>query len=788
MEMNSIRSNFCTDPLDEKMVSPADPNVQLQKLFELGYSLIPLAPGQKRPFEKNWQLNSRKGLAEVLNQYGAGCNIGCRLGKNSKLTDGTFLAAIDCDVKSTDISDRIEMEEALDELIANWRSAPAVLSGRGNGSKHIHVRTSNPLRPQQFRRSEKLVRVRMPSVNAISSREKVQLTPKDLEDGWRLRPAWEISVMGTGQQVVLPPSVHPDTGNSYEWEKFPVSCKHIPLVQIEAQPKPDGRRPMSMQPGAFIAADVDIRKIEIPSWARDLIISSEGLERYNNDRSSALLAVTYTLINAGLTDMEIMSILTDPEYSLASTSYDHCGSNNRVRAASWLYKYTICKARYEKSAEKAFGDEAIIDQAPLSNEESLRQEDLLLGDWRTRLALTKDGAVKSNLANVSLILDSIVGEQIFSYDLMSCAVKYSSHCPPWSEVSENTSWSGKSFSDIDISRIKIWFAQRFRIEPSTENIRHAIADAAARNPHHPIREFLASLKWDGISRLDTWLEKYFGATGNREYLREVGRKFMCASVRRVMEPGCKWDQILIIEGRQGLGKSRAVSILGGAWYTDTLGDIRNKDAVEVMLGKWFVEIPELVSMSNADVESFKKFASTQVDRVRRPYKSFAEDHPRQCVLVGTTNKMEYLRDDSGNRRFWPVSATRIDLDILSKDRDQLFAEAFAIYKSEFLDLESDDARSHLRKVHLEKFEDDSWAEQVWDALQKERFSNNFSLSDLWQELAFSPQGIFHQRDQRRLGAILRKFEYESKSSQVEGRSVKRWFKKPRSAATIGGRK
>lgn len=225
---------------------------------------------------------------------------------------------------------------------------------------------------------------------------------------------------------------------------------------------------------------------------------------------------------------------------------------------------------------------------------------------------------------------------------------------------------------------------------STQNIKDGIATVAYTERFHPVREWLQGLEWDQEPRLDKWLIHVLGESPETlspsmmEYLRLVGRYWVLGMIWRVMQPGCKFDYCPVLEGKGGLRKSTMVEVLAvrPEWYSDTKFDLsRGKDAYEQVRGKWVYELGELSSFSKADVNDIKAFISSKTDNYRVAYGEQAQAFPRQCVLVGSTNDKKYLRDRTGNRRFWPIPVRHvIKTEWLERMRGQLMAEAFALYQ------------------------------------------------------------------------------------------------------------
>lgn len=241
----------------------------------------------------------------------------------------------------------------------------------------------------------------------------------------------------------------------------------------------------------------------------------------------------------------------------------------------------------------------------------------------------------------------------------------------------------RNLDDNDIIRFKFELDEFFQIKSSKDLIIDVLLDAAMKNGFHPTIDYIESTQRDEVTWIDTWLIVCCGAEDN-EYTRAVGKLFLMAAVKRLYEPGAKFDEILILEAPQGTEKSAALSILAvrDEWFTDYLPlNLLGREVLELTQGKWIVEAAELSGMRRAEVEHLKAFTSRQADRGRKAYGRVPMEVRRQFVIAGTTNSSEYLQDITGNRRFWPVKITHVNLDKLRKIRDHLWAEARDLVKS-----------------------------------------------------------------------------------------------------------
>jgi predicted P-loop ATPase len=316
---------------------------------------------------------------------------------------------------------------------------------------------------------------------------------------------------------------------------------------------------------------------------------------------------------------------------------------------------------------------------------------------------------------------------------------------PWESVRRFDEWT-----DNDDVLAADWLQHR-EIIVSREIVSQAVQVVASENRIHPVRQYLGGLAWDGTDRLSGWLSLYLGAEPT-PYSAAVGTRWMISAVARAYKPGIKADCCLILEGRQGLKKSTALKVIAGDWFADEIADFGTKDAAMQIRGVWIVEIAELTGMSRPDVARIKAFMSRATDRFRPPYGKRLVESPRQCVFAGTVNNSNYLRDDTGGRRFWPVACQRILTDPLARDRDQLWAEAVARYRAgEAWWLDTPELNAVAEQEQSARYEGDPWDEAIATWAEQHE---SVSIGEILGDCLLKPKGQWAQTDKNRVARVL----------------------------------
>lgn len=337
--------------------------------------------------------------------------------------------------------------------------------------------------------------------------------------------------------------------------------------------------------------------------------------------------------------------------------------------------------------------------------------------------------------------------------------------------------------DEDAVRISDWLIRQpclgWKSQPTVAMMDAALKIACRAVACDPVMDYLDSLKWDGTARLDAMAPTYFGAP-DTDYARAVMSKWMLSAVARAVRPGCQADHVLILEGNQGAAKGSALRLLAGdAHFSDSMPhDLASKDAKEHLCGPWIVELGELSGLRRTEVEAVKAFITCRVDRFRPAYGHRTKVHERRCVFAGTTNEAEYLRDPSGNRRFWPVQCTHVDLEALKRDRDQLWAEAYArVQRGEPWHITDEVLLEAVEAEQQARREVDPWHEPIQHFIRGKRAVTVMELLDhLGEEVSggYGSPGSktrklqFDQRAANRVARLLRELGWKRRQATVNG--------------------
>lgn len=415
-------------------------------------------------------------------------------------------------------------------------------------------------------------------------------------------------------------------------------------------------------------------------------------------------------------------------------------------------------------------------------------------DWPKALELDKAGKVKNTLQNLTVILmnDSLLKPLVFNQLLDGMEIKGD---VPWRHPS-------KFWRDADDAQLISYVDSHYGTF-SARNYDIAVAKVTDDRSYHPIREFIENLpEWDKVPRVDTLLIDYLGADDN-EYVRAVTRKTLCAAIKRVLYPGCKFDSMLVLNGPQGVGKSTLIAKLAGEWFSDSLnlGDTKDKTAAEKLQGYWILEIGELAGLKKAEVETLRSFLSRQNDIYRAAFGKRATPHLRQCVFFGTTNaESGYLRDTTGNRRFWPVKTPGTGIKhswdltpelicqiwaetlVYVKQGEKLYlsAELEALSKAEQREAMESDEREGLVRLYLDTLLPEDW--DGMDIFERRNFLTGSDFGDtqkygtvkrtqvsnmeIWCECFGKERANIRRTDSNELTAILARLGWKRLDSKV----------------------
>lgn len=568
-------------------------------------------------------------------------------------------------------------------------------------------------------------------------------------EGWRVRNSagrigQGIDTRGDGGYMVAAPSVHPHTGVTYQWDG---------LEEFEKQPI-----------------------LDAPEWLLALIRPVSSSDRKppmtlpevikEGTRNPVLFSYAAKMRNANLGYNEILGSLRVINSERVKPPLLERELEQIARSAS----------RYEpKQLQTLNGMRSAINEYAMSSTPVEPGGATPVDDnWKERTIQKLNGTPKNLLVNMdvaltcspefnaSLAFNEFTGEEVFVRDVPG-GIK-----------------AGTPVSDREIREVQAYLQKQHYMEVSKETVLEGIELVAARNSSHPIRNYLRDLQWDGVHRVDKWLTTYLGVR-ETPYTRAVGRRWLISAVARVEHPGCKVDCCLVLEGPQGIGKSTALrNLASGDWYSDTKIDFASKDGYIALRGVWIYEIGELDAYNKSEAGDIKRFMSAQVDKYRGVHAKKDARWPRQCVFAATVNPEEYLKDRTGNRRFWPVRTAdtgEIDNDALLADRDQLWAEAMTLH--------TDGAAWYLDDPEVVRLAEDEQAKRmesdVWDGIieeycEKKHASHGFTTTEILRDALLKPMGQWTRADEVRVAASLKTCGFTRVAQCRDGGSrVRRYY-------------
>lgn len=387
-------------------------------------------------------------------------------------------------------------------------------------------------------------------------------------------------------------------------------------------------------------------------------------------------------------------------------------------------------------------------------------------DWLGQLRRTDRGRVDSHsVENLKLILRNFESMSSLRYNEFKCCLE----------------WNNKPITEVDVTNIR-GILESFGANFSKEATYECLGSVATERVYHPIRDYLNSLQWDGVPRLNNLFGKYFVTQTQLPLYAEASRRFMIGAVARVFQPGAKVDTYPVLEGKQGIYKSSGVAALVGNndWFSDTRIDLGNKDAYISLNGKWIYEVAELDSFKGWGSTRLKSFVTSASDSYRPPYGRLLQTFPRQTVFVATTNESDYVSDWTGERRKWPIPVATVDLESIHRDRDSLWSEARAAYAAkERWHLEGEAAEA-MAESAMERTESDPLDEELYDALRHRLLNTDgpldvFSVGQIYTAMGADSTKSSGQYRARVTGALRRLGFSKGPKRRIGDQTVNTWL-------------
>jgi hypothetical protein len=658
-------------------------------------------------------------IEQLKSTYRDGLNVGLRTGEPSHVA-GMYAHVFDVDIRFPDLAD--EAWQEFDRMFPGIRDTlPCVVSGSGGESRHLHFLTDKPFYGRKL---------------AVSKAKH-----RTANGGWTYN--WEIDLFGTGRQVAMPPSMHPDTGIAYRWEREydldglefgggPIIDSDVTetlgiastgAFNFEACP------PKTFDPGQM-ESELNALSLDILDDRAKWVTLGQALHhQFGGAQEGFDLWMRYSAKSE--------SHLKDSSLNRELRRYRGFGRNRRQPVTMATIRSWYLEERDAANLAFAIAELDDLDDVgmpveakPTSNTEGGEFDELLKFeleatdltnlthesvfdieltdtalDWKTLLAISEKGSIEANLHNLRLIIENdkrtagVMAFNEFSQEIVQRGTPGVRSPNRKNQAKPFIQLMGSIWTLRDRANGDFWTAEKdssiramieapktqggYGIKVSDRDLQAAIELAGHKICFHPVREYLSAQQWDGTPRVERLFIDYLGAPDDA-YGRDTARLMMIAGVARIFEPGCKWDYVVILQGLQGKRKSTFISTLAKNWAAELEGDMTDTRAmVEAMQKAWILEIPELAGFTRADVRHIKGFVSRQTDKVRLAYAKRAQEYRRQSIFCGSTNDFKFLKDDTGNRRFWPIGChvESIDIDRLRAEVDQLWAEAVVLYQA-----------------------------------------------------------------------------------------------------------
>jgi predicted P-loop ATPase len=386
-------------------------------------------------------------------------------------------------------------------------------------------------------------------------------------------------------------------------------------------------------------------------------------------------------------------------------------------------------------------------------------------------AMDAKGNIAPNLANTLICLrgaNALNG--CLAFNEMTCSIELIEELPLVKGArAASVGELPRALIDADVTQVCEWLQRAYRMQKlSLSTVQKAIDRQARENRHHPIRNWLDDLIWDKIPRVEKLFTAYFGAQDDT-YTKAVSKIFLISLVARIYQPGCQADYVSILDGPQGVLKSKALATLvGQKYFGDNLPDIHHKDSSQYLRGKWLIELGELATLNKSDVETLKAFITRRVEKYRPSFGHFEVDEPRQTIFAGSTNRDEFLRDTTGNRRFMPVATPKPDIEAMTRDRAMLFAEAVHIFKrGEHWWPDREFEAEHMVPRQEERVSIDEWEQPIREFIRDRSDYRMVTSHSLLKEAIGMDTERMTGADGRRIADIMRKIGWRQDKKKAD---------------------